>query len=91
MTQNAAFAAPSIRRHMIRPDQGESSDPEALDLDEPALQPDSDQQLSESTLINTIGHLWPYIWPRGRRDLELRVAAVFALLVLSKLFNAATP
>ncbi|NUJ79109.1 ABC transporter ATP-binding protein/permease [Methylocystis sp. FS] len=76
---------------MIRPDQGESSDPHALDPDDAASQPVPEQQLSESSLIKTIRHLWPYIWPRGRRDLELRVAAVFALLVISKLFNAATP
>ncbi|MGD9542733.1 MAG: ABC transporter ATP-binding protein/permease [Methylocystis sp.] len=76
---------------MLRPDEGESSDPDALDQDTAALEPVSDRQLSESSLFKTIRHLWPYIWPRGRRDLEIRVAAVFVLLVVSKLFNAATP
>ncbi|MBG0802358.1 ABC transporter ATP-binding protein/permease [Methylocystis sp. H4A] len=76
---------------MIRPDQDESSDPHALDPDDATPPPVPEKQLSESSLIKTIRHLWPYIWPRGRRDLELRVAAVFALLVVSKLFNAATP
>ena len=47
--------------------------------------------LSESSLLKTIRHLWPYIWPRGRRDLELRVAIVFILLFISKGFNALTP
>ena len=51
----------------------------------------ADASLSEASLVKTIRHLWPYIWPRGRRDLELRVAIVFALLIVSKLFNAATP
>jgi ATP-binding cassette subfamily B protein len=50
-----------------------------------------DASLSEASLLKTIHRLWPYIWPRGRRDLELRVAAVFGLLIVSKLFNAMTP
>ncbi|HEY8163490.1 MAG TPA: ABC transporter ATP-binding protein/permease [Methylocystis sp.] len=50
-----------------------------------------DASLSEATLLATIRRLWPYIWPRGRRDLERRVALVFLLLVVSKLFNALTP
>ncbi len=76
---------------MLRIDQSESSDPHAPDfVDAPFDQP-ADASLSESSLLKTIRHLWPYIWPRGRRDLELRVALVFALLVVSKLFNAATP
>ncbi len=50
-----------------------------------------DASLSEASLLATIRRLWPYIWPRGRRDLERRVALVFLLLVVSKLFNALTP
>ncbi len=50
-----------------------------------------DASLSEASLLGTIHRLWPYIWPRGRRDLELRVAVVFGLLIVSKLFNAMTP
>ncbi|PPD43709.1 MAG: metal ABC transporter permease [Methylocystis sp.] len=50
-----------------------------------------DAPLSEASLLKTIRRLWPYIWPRGRRDLELRVAIVFVLLIVSKLFNAMTP
>jgi ATP-binding cassette subfamily B protein len=50
-----------------------------------------DASLSEASLLKTIHRLWPYIWPRGRRDLELRVAVVFGLLIVSKLFNAMTP
>jgi ABC-type transport system involved in Fe-S cluster assembly fused permease/ATPase subunit len=51
----------------------------------------NDAPLSEASLLKTLRHLWPYIWPRGRRDLERRVAVVFGLLVISKLFNALTP
>ncbi len=50
-----------------------------------------DASLSEASLLETLRHLWPYIWPRGRADLERRVAFVFVLLVVSKLFNAMTP
>jgi ABC-type transport system involved in Fe-S cluster assembly fused permease/ATPase subunit len=50
-----------------------------------------DASLSEASLLQTIRHLWPYIWPRGRADLERRVAIVFVLLFVSKLFNAMTP
>jgi len=76
---------------MLRPDQEESIDPSLLDPEDAAHRAGSDLELSESSLFNTIRRLWPYIWPRGRRDLEIRVAIVFALLVVSKLFNAATP
>lgn len=76
---------------MLRPDQEEPIDPNLLDPEDAAHRAGSDRELSESILFNTIRRLWPYIWPRGRRDLEIRVAIVFALLVVSKLFNAATP
>ena len=47
--------------------------------------------ISEASLFSTIRRLWPYIWPRGRRDLERRVAIVFVLLFVSKALNALTP
>ena len=62
---------------MLRIDQSESSDPHAPDfVDAPSDEP-ADAPSSESSLLKTIRHLWPYIWPRGRRDLERRVAARF--------------
>ncbi|MEF3365980.1 ABC transporter ATP-binding protein/permease [Methylocystis sp. 9N] len=76
---------------MRRIDQSETGDPLATELVDESLETPADPSLSESTLITTIRRLWPYIWPRGRRDLEIRVAVVLALLVVSKLFNAATP
>jgi ATP-binding cassette subfamily B protein len=51
----------------------------------------ADVSLSEVSLLKTIRHLWPYLWPKGRPDLERRVAIVFALLFVSKFFNALTP
>ena len=35
--------------------------------------------------------LWPYIWPRERADLRLRIFGAFALLVLAKLATVAVP
>ena len=51
----------------------------------------ADASFSNASLVATIRHLWPYIWPRGRRDLELRVALTFVLLVIGKLVNTAVP
>jgi ATP-binding cassette, subfamily B, heavy metal transporter len=42
-------------------------------------------------LWRTLFHLWPYIWPTGRRDLKLRVLGAMALLVVAKLATIAVP
>ncbi|ATQ69294.1 ABCB family ABC transporter ATP-binding protein/permease [Methylosinus trichosporium] len=39
----------------------------------------------------TIRGLWPYIWPKGRPDLERRVLYALVLLVIGKLVNMAVP
>ena len=51
----------------------------------------SDSPPSDATLLATIHHLWPYIWPKGRPDLERRVALTFVLLVVGKFVNMAVP
>jgi ATP-binding cassette, subfamily B, heavy metal transporter len=43
------------------------------------------------TLLGTLAHLWPYIWPTERRDLRLRVVGSLALLLLAKLATVAVP
>src|ERR1700724_2474977 len=43
------------------------------------------------TLLSTLLHLWPYIWPSDRRDLKARVVAAIILLVLAKLATIAVP
>jgi ATP-binding cassette subfamily B protein len=43
------------------------------------------------TLLRTLVHLWPYIWPSDRADLKLRVFAATALLFLAKLATIAVP
>ena len=51
----------------------------------------ADANLADATLVSTIRHLWPYIWPKGRPDLERRVALTFLLLFIGKFVNTAVP
>ena len=46
---------------------------------------------ADAGLLQTLEHLWPYIWPKGRPDLERRAFVCLVLLVIGKLVNAATP
>ncbi len=50
-----------------------------------------DMHLEDATLIATIRHLWPYIWPKGRPDLERRVLLTFVLLIAGKIVNTVVP
>src|ERR1041384_2987273 len=43
------------------------------------------------SLLTTIVHLWPYIWPSDRRDLNLRVLGSLFLLLAAKLATIAVP
>src|ERR1700720_1816974 len=43
------------------------------------------------TLLATLVHLWPYIWPSDRADLKLRVGGALVLLLLAKLATLAVP
>jgi ABC-type transport system involved in Fe-S cluster assembly fused permease/ATPase subunit len=43
------------------------------------------------TLMSTLVHLWPYIWPSDRADLKLRVVAAMVLLLFAKLATVAVP
>jgi ATP-binding cassette, subfamily B, heavy metal transporter len=47
--------------------------------------------VGKATLLRTLMHLWPYIWPSDRRDLKLRVFAATVLLFLAKLATIAVP
>ncbi len=51
----------------------------------------SEAELKDASLVGTITHLWPYIWPKGRPDLERRVLFSFALLIVGKLVNTGVP
>src|SRR6267154_40363 len=43
------------------------------------------------TLLATLVHLWPYIWPADRPDLKLRVWGALVLLLLAKVATLAVP
>ncbi|MHA1152210.1 MAG: ABCB family ABC transporter ATP-binding protein/permease [Alphaproteobacteria bacterium] len=41
--------------------------------------------------LGTLRHLLPYLWPRGRRDLKLRVVLALVFLVVAKAANVTVP
>src|SRR5436305_13540061 len=56
----------------------------------PAAQtPDNTAQ--RATLIGTLVHLWPYIWPGDRVDLKMRVVWSVVLLLFAKLATVSLP
>jgi ATP-binding cassette subfamily B protein len=50
-----------------------------------------DNAAQSATLIGTLAHLWPYIWPGDRADLKMRVVWSFVLLLVAKLATLAVP
>src|SRR6195952_332795 len=50
-----------------------------------------DDIAQRATLIGTLVHLWPYIWPGDRADLKMRVVWSMLLLLLAKLATLAVP
>src|SRR5580700_8071667 len=44
-----------------------------------------------SSMLRTLAHLWPYIWPANRRDLKDRVIFATVLLFVAKLATVAVP
>ena len=53
--------------------------------------PGLDKSIEQATLIGTLVHLWPYIWPGDRADLKMRVVWSMVLLLLAKLATLAVP
>src|SRR6516162_10753910 len=49
------------------------------------------QSAEKATLIGTLIHLWPYIWPGDRVDLKMRVVWSMVLLLAAKLATLAVP
>jgi ATP-binding cassette, subfamily B, heavy metal transporter len=43
------------------------------------------------SLMSTLVHLWPYIWPADRRDLKVRVGIATVLIFVAKLATIAVP
>src|SRR6195952_663277 len=50
-----------------------------------------DNTAQRATLIGTLVHLWPYIWPGDRADLKMRVVWSFVLLLVAKLATLSVP
>src|ERR1700761_1161944 len=53
--------------------------------------PTSGESAERATLIGTLAHLWPYIWPSDRTDLRMRVVWSVVLLLIAKLATLAVP
>src|SRR5262249_32548414 len=49
------------------------------------------QSVEQASLIGTLIHLWPYIWPSDRLDLKMRVVWSVVLLLIAKLATLAVP
>ena len=62
------------------------SPPHSPDVPEPTGGP-----LERATLMGTLAHLWPYIWPGDRFDLKMRVVWSMVLLLAAKLVTLAVP
>src|SRR6202046_276322 len=53
--------------------------------------PAADKSFDQATLIGTLVHLWPYIWPGDGADLKMRVVWSMLLLLIAKLTTLAVP
>ena len=53
--------------------------------------PIADKSVERATLIGTLAHLWPYIWPGDRADLRMRVVWSVVLLLIAKVTTLAVP
>src|SRR6266478_5297159 len=62
------------------------TDSQAAEAQSPA-----DNSSEKATLIGTLVHLWPYIWPGARADLKMRVVWSFVLLLVAKLATLSVP
>jgi ATP-binding cassette, subfamily B, heavy metal transporter len=53
--------------------------------------PAGNSSAEKATLIGTLVHLWPYIWPGDRPDLKMRVVWSVVLLLFAKLATLSVP
>jgi ABC-type transport system involved in Fe-S cluster assembly fused permease/ATPase subunit len=56
-----------------------------------AAPPAPKSSAEQASLIGTLVHLWPYIWPTDRVDLKMRVVWSVVLLLIAKLATLAVP
>ncbi len=45
----------------------------------------------DGKLLSTLVALWPYLWPKDRRDLQIRVLLSLVLVVIAKLVTVSVP
>ena len=64
------------------------ANPHQSDKDADTATPDSAQR---ATMIGTLVHLWPYIWPGDRDDLKMRVVWSMVLLLFAKMATLIVP
>jgi ATP-binding cassette, subfamily B, heavy metal transporter len=57
----------------------------------PATEPATATSPEKATLLGTLVHLWPYIWPHDRADLKMRVVWSMVLLLIAKLATLSVP
>jgi ATP-binding cassette subfamily B protein len=57
------------------------------------MSPPPSPQVSAASggFISTFRALWPYLWPRDRKDLQVRVLVAFALLVIGRVILIGVP
>src|ERR1700728_897296 len=53
--------------------------------------PSSTKSVERATLMGTLAHLWPYIWPGDRADLKMSVVWSIVLLLVAKLATLSVP
>ena len=53
--------------------------------------PASAGSVERASLVGTLAHLWPYIWPGDRADLRMRVVWSVVLLLIAKVTTLAVP
>ena len=58
---------------------------------EPGAAPQPTSPVQRATLLGTLVHLWPYIWPGDRADLKMRVVWSMVLLLVAKLATLSVP
>jgi ATP-binding cassette subfamily B protein len=56
-----------------------------------ATLPPASTAVEQASLIGTLVHLWPYIWPTERADLKMRVVWSVVLLLIAKLATVSVP
>src|SRR5258705_4074164 len=62
-----------------------------LSLGAGEARPPAGNSPEKATLIGTLVHLWPYIWPGDRTDLKMRVVWSVVLLLVAKLATVSVP